>query len=335
MAKPFLTLIFRDKRKANHSIERLFGALEPHFAAHYSVKRVVLPCQPSGIGAIIRNIRHARREARGVIHITGDAHYLIPFLPRGRSVLTIHDCKYLQALQGWKRVFYRWFWFSLPLRRAGAVTTVSGATRSELQRLLGVDPQRINVVPNCLIPGLTPTNRSFDTDRPRILQIGGGHNKNLDTLIRAVAGLSCELHLVGPLAEGNRLLLEKHGVAYRQEESVTDQRMAEIYHECDILFFASRYEGFGLPILEAQAVGIPVITSNRLSMPEVAGPGGAVLVTDPESEVEVRNAVLRILQDDQLRAELRSKGFSNITLYQPEQIVRKYIQVYDSSGLQA
>lgn len=324
--KPILTLVFRDKREANHSIERLFAALEPYFAEHYDLRKVVVPRQPSGIGALLANIRHARREARGLVHITGDAQYLAAFLPRGRTVLTIHDCGYLEKLKGWKKFLYKWIWFKLPSMVTAKVTVISKATQEVLERELGSFGAKLSVVENCTTLEMGRTERPFNAECPRILQIGSGHHKNLDNLIRAVEGLKCELQIVGRLSEENREQLEANGIRYKNEFAVSDDRLREIYHEVDILFFASRYEGFGLPILEGNGVGIPVVTSNRLSMPWVAGDGA--LIVDPESSVDIRGALERIVEDAPLREKLVSSGFENTKRFSAGAVAAKYMELY-------
>lgn len=324
--KRALTLYFRDARTGNHSIERLFRALESHFGSIFDCSKVVLPCQPSGPRAIFRNILFARKHAKGICHITGDAQYLATFLPSGRTVLTIHDCGYLQKLTGLKKLLYKWIWFKLPCWRAARITVISEATKKVLEAEIGPLGDKLQVVENCLTSGLSRTNREFNEQKPRILQIGSGRHKNLDTLIKAVEGLECELHIVGKLSDENRRSLEEKQITYTNEFAVSDERMEAIFHSCDLLFFASRYEGFGLPILEGNVVGIPVITSNCYSMPDVAG--DAAIVVDPESSKAIREAIISICNDSNLRAKLVNNGISNINRFMPETIANNYIKIY-------
>lgn len=330
MHRPTLTLLFRDKRMSNHSMERLFAALAPHFQEEFDVRQVHVPKQPSGLMALLANTRHARAHAKGFVHVTGDAHYLVPFLPKGKTILTIHDCGYLMKLRGWKKRVYRWLWFTLPCRFAAKVTVISESTRDVLFREVGDFSHKVTVIEDCLprCPGAT-NRRAFNPNKPKILQIGTGRHKNLDTLIRAVEGMACELKIVGKLSQENREALVRLGVEFTDEHAVSDDRLDEIYAECDLLFFASRHEGFGLPILEAQSVGMPVITSNRYSMPKVAG--GAALLVDPESPEEIREAITRLREDAGLRQELTRKGLENVTLYSPSAIARRYMDLYHAT----
>jgi glycosyltransferase involved in cell wall biosynthesis len=95
-----------------------------------------------------------------------------------------------------------------------------------------------------------------------------------------------------------------------------------------MVVFASLYEGFGLPILEAQATGRPVITSNFGAMKEAAGEGA--LFVDPYSVESIRSAILRIKNEPQLREELVRKGRENVARFRPEAIARQYAEIYRS-----
>jgi Glycosyltransferase len=142
-----------------------------------------------------------------------------------------------------------------------------------------------------------------------------------------LAGIPCELVIVGELSESQLSHLIKSGISYRNEYHIPYERIIELYRECDLVCFASTYEGFGLPILEAQATGRPVITSCVASMPEVAGEGA--LLVDPLKVEEIRNAINRIISDERLRADLIAKGLENITRFSPESVANQYVELYE------
>jgi glycosyltransferase involved in cell wall biosynthesis len=234
-------------------------------------------------------------------------------------------------LRGLKRLLYQWLWFKLPCWKAARITTISDATQAVLTRLVGSFKGKTIVIDNCIPAFIEPTPKVFNSASPCILQIGTGPHKNLDRLIEAVAGLVCELKIVGNPSEKDRRELMERQIPHSIESDVTDARIKEIYHEVDILFFASRHEGFGLPILEAQAAGIPVITSDRYSMPWVAGVGGALIV-EPESPEEIRRAVEAICRDTSRRHEMLLRGKINVERFKPPKVARAYIQLYESFG---
>ena len=107
---------------------------------------------------------------------------------------------------------------------------------------------------------------------------------------------------------------------------LTDEELVEAYRRCDMVVFASLYEGFGLPILEAQAMGRPVITSNFGAMREAAGDGA--LLVDPYSVDEIRAAILRIKNEPGLREELVRKGRENAERFRAEAVAERYAEIY-------
>ncbi|NDV63034.1 glycosyltransferase family 4 protein [Puniceicoccales bacterium CK1056] len=328
--KPALTLFFRDSRTGKQSIERLFSSLTVHFEKVFEVDTVHLPNRPGSVPGMAGNIKFARKKGKGVLHITGDAHYIVPFLKRGATVLTIHDCGYLKRLRGIKKFLYKLLWFRLPCRFAQKVTVISEATREDLEKEIGPLGDKLVVIENCFTFEPQAAHSPFNSGCPKILQIGSGRHKNLDTLITAVDDLPCELKIVGKLSDENRRELDRRKIQYTNEFAVSDSRIQEIYQECDILFFASRLEGFGLPILEAQAFGIPCITSNCSSMPGVAGEGA--LLVDPESPEEIRSAIERLKNEPRLREELFEKGRLNLQRFEPATIAQKYMDVFRTLG---
>ena len=102
--------------------------------------------------------------------------------------------------------------------------------------------------------------------------------------------------------------------------------MIEHYKNADIISFISTYEGFGLPILEAQSIGRPVITSNISSMPEVAGDGA--LFADPYDVASIRKGILNLINNETLREDLILKGLNNILRFQPKLIAEQYAELY-------
>jgi glycosyltransferase involved in cell wall biosynthesis len=160
-----------------------------------------------------------------------------------------------------------------------------------------------------------------------VLAVGTQANKNLKRIVQAVAGLPWQLVVVGAISSEQRSLIADLNVDVENHVDISDTAMAEQYRKADALAFVSTYEGFGLPILEAQASGRPVVTSRRSPMQEVAG-SGACLV-DPENVDEIRRTLLKIAQDSEYRASLVQAGFDNLHAYTPEAIARRYAALYD------
>ena len=308
------------------SIERLFEEIRNHLPEECSVKVATSPLPSKGLWPRVKNVFYARRQQAAVHHIIGDVHYLAFGLPPQRTVLTIHDCATLKRLKSWKRAIFRYFWFTGPMRRAAVVTTISGTTKNELHQWVGSLADKVVVIPNCVRSEFTPNSKPFNQEAPIVLQVGTGWNKNVERVAQALHGTGCQLEIVGKLTTAQRSALEASGVTFRELGKLSDVLLVAAYQRCDILIFASLYEGFGLPILEAQAVGRPVITSNLSSMPEAAGAGA--LFVDPLNVQDIHSAVQRLLHEPLLREELVRRGLDNVAKYRPEAIARHYAQIY-------
>jgi glycosyltransferase involved in cell wall biosynthesis len=123
-----------------------------------------------------------------------------------------------------------------------------------------------------------------------------------------------------------QLQLEKAGVSYEIHNKLTQQEVQALYQSADILFFASLYEGFGLPIIEGFSTRIAVITGKVTSMPEIAR--DAAVLVDPWSIKQIRQAILTITNDDDFRQRLIERGIERVKDFQPVTIAEQYHQQY-------
>ncbi len=314
-------------RANNFSIERVFECVRRELPAHVDARLCVAPFYSNGVLRRLSIAWHARRYKGQINHVTGDTNFTALALPGKRTILTNHDCGYLLRTRGFRRWLLKWIWLTLPVRHVAAVTTVSSYSKDEIVRYAGCAPEKIHVIPNPVNAEFQPSPKEFNARRPRILHVGTTPNKNLPRLIEALPGLACTLVIVGPISDEIRRLLD---AARIEHENYVDLAAAELlrqYRACDIVAFASLYEGFGMPILEAQAVGRPLITSDRPPMSEIAG-GGACLV-DPADSASIRSALDRIVADAPFRSALVARGLENVKRYRPEAIARQYLAVYE------
>ena len=308
------------------SLENLFcdvrAALPPEVECRVHLARFV----SRGLWKRIYNILEAPFYQGDINHVTGDIHYLDFLLPRCKTLLTIPDCASLERLSGWRRAILRLFWYTLPVRRAALVSVISEATKAELLRHVDCAPEKIRVVACCVSPLFQPDLKPFNAARPRLLHVGTGRNKNLPRTADALAGIPCRLDIIGQLDEEQKKALHSNGIDYTQLVELPSEGIVAAYRNCDMLVFASTYEGFGLPIIEANATGRPVVTSNLLSMPEVAG--DAACLVDPFDVASIRAGILRVTEDEKYRRQLVENGFVNAARFTPESIARQYVQLY-------
>ena len=328
---PKVILFFRKPRPAgNFSIETSFDRMLAAFPedSGLEVVKFVSSYYSNGLLPRLKAVWEARRHRGDINHITGDVHFLALGLPGARTVLTIHDIGFLRDYRGWKRRLLKWFWLDWPVRHCRVVTTVSEATKRDILANTRCDPAKIRVIPTLIAPYFRPAAKAFDAAKPRILHIGLAPNKNFERHVEALKGISCHLHIIGKLEERHHALLRSAGIDYTHAYNLSDEAMQAAYATADLLLFASTLEGFGMPILEAQTVGRPVVTSNCSSMPEVAG-AGACLV-DPYDVASIRAGVLRVIGDASYRKELVRLGRENVGRFEANVVAEQYMQVYNS-----
>jgi glycosyltransferase involved in cell wall biosynthesis len=289
-----------------------------------------MPLANARLLSIFKNILYARnvvkKENNAIIHITGDIHYLCWFLPRKNLVVTVHDIwNYISNKPSLKKKIAYLIWI-FPLKWAKKVIFISEATKKQVLEHIKLRPEQMIVILNPVSPDYQRTEKAFNKEKPTILHLGMGVQKNLENLIPALNGINCHLRLIGVLKEQHKHLLEKYDVEYSDVSNLTDPEIVEEYKECDIVNLISHHEGFGMPIIEAQASNKPVVTSNISPMNEVAGEGACVV--NPLDKQEIHNVYKRLITNEDYRESVRKKGVENVKRFSVDEIARQYIAVY-------
>lgn len=321
-----VTFFQRRPQGANYSIERVFQSVRQGLPE--TVKpRVAVSRFPSwGFFRRLYNILEAPFRQGEINHITGDVHYLVLLLRKQKTLLTIHDLVSVHRLQGIRRVLFSYLWYRLPIQRSCMVTVISQFTKKELLDYFNCDPQKLRVVHDPVSEEFKSSPKVFDSEKLVILQVGTGPNKNVNRVALALRGISCHFRIIGKLTNSQCDEMKGLGIDFSWVSDLEDWEIVDEYRRCDILVFASLYEGFGLPIVEAQATGRPVVTSNILSMPEVAG--DAACLVDPFDVASIREGILKIINNPAYRDELVRQGFENVERFRPEQIAQEYVDIY-------
>lgn len=310
------------------SIEVLFDNLASGFTetGKFEVKKPEVPTENN----FFANFIFALRSRGGIHHITGDIHYVVLALGKKNTILTIHDSVFLTRYGKWDLKYWviKYFWYQLPIHFAQVVTVISEKTKRELIQLTGAKENKIKVIPNFYDPRFTFAPSTFNKQCPKILQIGTKSNKNINRLIESIKFIPCELWAVGVLEEDTKTLLAKNNIRYVSYENITFDVLKGLYEACDIVSFISTYEGFGLPILEAFAVGRPLITSCISPMDEIAE--DAASKVNPYNIFDIRRGLLKIIEDDTFRAEMIRKGRAVAEKYQITKVQQMYENLYCS-----
>lgn len=232
--------------------------------------------------------------------------------------------------------------FAAVLRRADAAIAVSQSTKDDSIRTLGLAPEKITVIH----PGVAPAffdvapqeiervRKQYRLARPFVLFIGTIEpRKNIDILLDAYESLApsvreeFEMVIAGPVGwaqSGTTARLAR--VRYLGYLPETD--IAPLTAAAAVFAFPSLYEGFGFPVAQALAAGVPVVTSHVSSLPEIAG--DAALLVDPRSTAEVRDALSRLLLSPDLRAELARKGRCRAQQFRWDECAAKSLRFFES-----
>jgi glycosyltransferase involved in cell wall biosynthesis len=321
---------FHRKRTVGvHSIENLFENIRRALPKSLALEVKELKFRSRGFLKRLYISVEAALNQGDINHITGDIHFIALFLLRKRTVLTIHDLGFMKHPNPFARFLLKWIWIILPIKKSAAVTVISEATKEELlnyvsKRTLG----RIRVIYNPIGEHFLPHPKAFNSSEPTILQIGTKYNKNLIRLIHSLSGIKCRLEIVGELPGSILQELQSHKINYVNFCDLSNEQILNCYKMADIVSFVSTMEGFGLPIIEANAIGRVVITSNLSSMPEIAG--NAAHLVDPYDVISIREGFLRVINDSSYRERLIMNGFENRKRFEVTSIAQQYSALYES-----
>jgi glycosyltransferase involved in cell wall biosynthesis len=244
--------------------------------------------------------------------------YALPVRPPCPCVVTVHDVSFARGSELMGRKDRMTFRLVVPhaVRHAARVFTVSQRTKSDLVELYGVPEGRIVVTPNGVDPAFSPGQGSHDY----VLSVGAIQaRKNQLAALEAAAAVGLPLVVVGP-AKDPALASELRDRGARLEGYVETARLAELYRGAACLVQTSRYEGFGLPVLEAMASGTPVVAVPDPALEEVAG-GAAVLVDESELAAGIRTALAE-------RERLVAAGLERVKAFEWRASAERTLAVY-------
>ena len=204
---------------------------------------------------------------------------------------------------------------------------VSTATKEAVLKEVPWFPTaNISVIPSVVPRHFKP--RQADRQwKSHALHIGLAENKNLKGHAEALMGLNVHLRIIGEPSNADHSLLQALNIDYSWASRLSDEEMQAEYANADVLLFASKLEGFGMPIIEAQTIGVPVITSDLVPMREVAGTGA--LLCNPEDSQTIKACIKRVLADEDLQASLIAAGHENVQRYSPAEAARQHQELYE------
>jgi glycosyltransferase involved in cell wall biosynthesis len=275
-------------------------------------------------------------------------HYNIPYFHKGRMVVTIHDLTHItdRAFVP-NRLAYRYArtMLNAAAHHAREVITVSEFSKRCICKTLNVPADKVRVISYGIPRRMYPNGsvgmgaiEKLAVTKPYVLFVGLlKPHKNVQALLRAFkllpehvrnshqlviagkldSGYPAVQQLSQELALGERVVFTGH---------VTDEQLRALYARAKVFALPSLNEGYGLPVLEAMAYGVPVVVSNVSSLPEVAGDAGILI--DPRDDQNISNAIERLLADETLRKSLGERGRQRAHSFSTMDFALRHLEVY-------
>ena len=307
------------------SVAKVFRPIELEMGKYAKVDSLELPIANYSFKGLWTNIsylrKHLKKASYDVVLITGTENYLLPFISSAKKVVVVHDVKsFFNHVSGVRRKIKE-LMFVKVLDKADKIVSISEQTQKELSDYHFSS----EVIYDPVSPAFIYKEKKIDKVCPVILHIGTKVNKNLKNTILALKGLKCHLRIVGKLSEEYVKMLLENNIDYSSCANISDEELLEEYYKCDIVNFPSLYEGFGMPIIEGQATGRVVVTSNLSPMKDVAG-GSAVLV-NPNDIESIRQGYLEAINQGECYI---NKGLDNVKRFSVLTITSQYFNILKS-----
>lgn len=307
------------------SIGKVFQTIEKEIAQYENIDNLYLPCNNYSPISLYKNIKYVLKylaqNKYDIIHITGTEHYLLPLLKKQNVLITVHDLGFYTEAKKSIHSYIKYILWIRTLIYAKYVTFISEKSQSEALKLIKLSHYK--VIHNPIDINFKETPKNFNHSFPRILHIGTKTNKNLINTINALKEFPCHLRIIGKLDNKFTNILNESGIKYSNAYNITNEELLNEYKQCDIVNFISTYEGFGMPIIEAQAIGRIVVTSNLSPMKEIAN--GAAILVDPFNPISIYNGYKEAIKFD---ISIIKNGIKNVEKYNVKNIAAQYLNLY-------
>ncbi len=249
--------------------------------------------------------------------------------PHAVNITTVHDFIYEQGAPTWRQRFRIRLNYNA-IRNSAAVVCISRNTKNDLFRFLpDIPPEKVHVIYNGVSEDYHPLGASpYPRYRDHVLFVGGRHGyKNFDFVVRALTATRYKLLICGaPLNREETAMLDKLlKDRYTHIKFPTNDQLNDIYNSVHCLAYPSSYEGFGIPVLEAQRAGCPVLALSASSIPEIIGDHALLM---PRLSEKSFLSLLHVADDPEQRAQVIASGIANAKRFSWEKMAQAYLDLY-------
>jgi len=283
---------------------------------------------------------------RRTVNVFHDLAYQLPLFTLAgntRRVVTIHDlAPFLFPETNTFRYGVYWRWMTrASVARADRIVAVSNFAAGEIRERFGLDEASVTIIHSAIDPVFRPAPESIERQgRPYIVVVSNFEpRKNLDGLLRAFdrlvhnRNLDIDLLVIGSMGWKNERVYKELSARRLADRVifagyVERNQMISAYHSAELAVVPSKYEGFGFPLLEAMACGVPVVSSNASSLPEIGG--DAPEYVDPEDDEAMADSIYKVLDGSVMRREMIARGLKRAAEFSWEKTALGYIDCYRS-----
>jgi len=313
----------------------------------YPKERVVKLINNSPKYSIREHFSLSHQAKKYEIQLFHEPHYTLPYFLKCKKVVSIHDLihlKFPQHLSGKKAYIYAKFMFGQAVKKADKILAGSENTKKDILELFKTKREKIDVIYYGVDENFKPVKdqnllenfrNKYKLPAKYILYSGSMRkHKNLNNALKAYAVLKDKSHdlVLAGVGLQNQKVLEPLLIELEITEKVKIipfldyTELVLLYNSASLLFFPTLYEGFGLPVLEAMACGIPVISSNNSSISEVSG--DATLLVDPANLKEMAESLEKVLIDTSLRRKMISSGLERAKMFTWKKTAEQTLKIY-------
>lgn len=317
-------IILRKEIVGEHSIEELAYRL----AKKFELDIICMPYHSTCITNLLKNIIFIKNIIAPTYYIISPSEaYLLPFL-NGKKIITYHD---LGTLFNSRNKIYKYFKIHIflkpSIKYADYITFVSNQTKKEYMHFFNnVNSDKLLVIYNSYNPIFKPAQEKNKNDYFTILHVGTAPRKNLLNVLRAINGLKVKIIIIGKLNHEQEELLSSYPINYKNVFDISTNELAKFYQTCDLVTFPSSYEGFGMPIIEANASQTPIIAGDIEVLHEVGN--NAAYYVNGENVDSIRDGIKIIMENKDLRQMLINNGIENCKRFSEIELYSQYKRIF-------